>query len=162
MKNLLLLLAFVLGGVVVSVAQSDANSAVTVNMDAVEMAEKAAMADDSIEKKVCSKSGEVSYYKTSVCPASGKVSAEPVQWDEAKATFVSTKMEAGDSAKKSCSKSKKECSKSKKECSAKAMKTSASGKSCSKKCEKKCSKSSSAMKAEAKSDVNTLKASSSI
>lgn len=156
MKNLLVVFALVLGSLSFSYAQSDSNAPVTVNMEAIEMAEKAALADDSIERKVCSQSGKVSYYKNTTCPASGKVTSQRVHWDEAKATFVSAKMEAGASTK-TCTKA------AKKECSANAVKTSTSKKQCAKKCKKTCSKkSASSMKAEAKSDVETLKSSSNI
>jgi len=58
-----------------------------ISMDAVAVA-KAAALDDSIERKVCDKSGKVSYHQKAVCPASGKVSMKEVQYDAATAKFV--------------------------------------------------------------------------
>lgn len=112
-------------------------------------AEKAAAADDSIEKSVCAHSGKVSYYKKSVCPMSGKVSKQAVEWNQAEAKFVSLNSENAHrkrTKKKSCCSGKK-------------------NKSCSKKCAKTCAKSKKSADAsnnlteEAKKDVKILKSS---
>lgn len=78
-------------------------------------AAKAASMDDTIEERVCEKSGKVSYHQKSVCEKSGKVSYSEVQFDEASAQFVSideTEVKASSATKKACS-SKKGCCKSK-------------------------------------------------
>ncbi|HKK88579.1 MAG TPA: hypothetical protein VJ917_06990 [Saprospiraceae bacterium] len=112
-------------------------------------ADKAAAADDNIEKSVCAHSGTVSYHKTSTCPMTGKVSKQPVEWNEAEAKFVS--MSEGGSQEGSL---KNESTNGKK------------SKSCSKKCAKKCGMSKKSADAstnlteEAKKDVKVLKSSS--
>jgi hypothetical protein len=86
-------------------------------------AAKAASMDESIEKKVCEKSGKVSYHKKSVCEKSGKVSYQEVQYDEASAQFVTldeTDVKAS-SAKKSCGKKKGCCAKKAKAATGEAM-----------------------------------------
>ena len=47
-----------------------------------------ASADASIETKVCSKSGNVSYVKNSVCPTTGKATSVAVKYDEKSQKFV--------------------------------------------------------------------------
>ena len=91
----------------------------------------AAEANENIEKRVCAKSGKVSFAEKSVCPASGKVSYNEVQYctksnkfvnvspSDVQATKVS--MEEG-TAKKACSAAdKKKCAKT---CASKAKKAS--------------------------------------
>ncbi len=84
-----------------------------------EAALKAAAADATIEKKVCEKSGCVSFQRKSV-DANGTASYTAVQYDEAKAMFVDMPTEAKSEVKacckagasKSCCKGKgKSCSK---------------------------------------------------
>lgn len=75
-----------------------------ISMDGVAIA-KAAALDDSIERKVCEKSGKVSYHQKAVCPASGKVTLNEVQYDAATAKFVNmspSDMAEGSVAKKAC------------------------------------------------------------
>ena len=69
-------------------------------------AEKAAVMDDMIEKRVCDKSGKVSYHKKAVCEVSGKVSYTEVQYDEASAQFVDLK-DVSSGKKACCAKGKK-------------------------------------------------------
>ncbi len=100
-------------------------------------AEKAAEADENIEKRVCQKSGKVSFVRKSVCEKSGTVSYKSVVFDAEKGAFV-------DASKGSCSaKEKAACSKKaadKKSCDKKGDKASCcskgakSGKAC---CSKK-------------------------
>lgn len=59
-----------------------------------EAAAKAAAMDETIESKVCSKSGNVSYYKNSVCTKSGKVSSEAVKFCTTSNKFVNVSPEA--------------------------------------------------------------------
>ncbi len=63
-------------------------------------AEKAAEADENIEKRVCEKSGKVSFVKKYTCEKSGKTSYKAVVYDAEKGAFV----DAGGS---SCSGEKK-------------------------------------------------------
>ncbi len=95
---------------------------------ALASAELAAENSESIEKKVCDKTGAISFYEKSVCSKSGKVSKAEVYYDVKEASFVnvspkdvmSAEKEAKvvktstKSAKKSCSKSGKKCCASKK------------------------------------------------
>lgn len=127
-------------------AQQDDNTQLeTVTMTA----DKAASADQNIEKSVCAHSGTVSYHKTSTCPMTGKVSKQPVEWNEAEAKFVS--LSEGESQEGSL---KNESTNSKK------------SKSCSKKCAKTCGSSkksadaSTNLKEEARKDVKILSSSS--
>jgi len=93
---------------------------------AIAEAEVAAESDESIEKRVCEKSGSVSFYQKSVCEKSGKVSWNQVEYNSDSQSFTqvaSASMEKdvetgeikkGD--KKSCSKScAKKCTGEKKE-----------------------------------------------
>lgn len=73
-------------------------------------AAKAAMTDETIEKKVCEKSGKVSYQRKDVCEKTGKISYTAVQYDEAQAKFVDideSDIKASSMMKKGCSKSSK-------------------------------------------------------
>ncbi|MFT5801190.1 MAG: hypothetical protein ACI9VN_001399 [Patescibacteria group bacterium] len=90
-------------------------------------ATKVASLDGSIEKKVCEKSGSVSFVKKSVCEKSGNVSFSNVEYctksnkfvnvspSSMNAKAVNASMDA--KAKPACSKSKAACSKSKAACS---------------------------------------------
>ena len=96
---------------------------------ALSVAELAADNDETIEKKVCEYTGNVSFYKKNVCEKSGKVSMTEVQYDEEAAAFVNvspkdtdvksaevvkTSAETKVSKKKACCKGKtKSCSKTK-------------------------------------------------
>lgn len=51
-------------------------------------ADIAAEADETISKRVCEKSGAVSYYQKAVCEKSGKVSYNEVEYDEASKAFT--------------------------------------------------------------------------
>ena len=51
-------------------------------------ASEAAAADESVEERVCSDSGKVSYYQKATCPMSGKVSVSQVRYDMESAKFV--------------------------------------------------------------------------
>ena len=53
-----------------------------------EAAAKFASLDKSIETKVCSTSGKVSYVKNYVCSESGKMTSTPVEFDAATQKFV--------------------------------------------------------------------------
>ncbi len=85
-------------------------------------ADEAAKANDSIEKRVCAKSGNVSYYEKAVCAKSGKVSYEEVKYCTDSKKFVNQSPKDG------------------KVMSASAIKTSADAKAEKKACAKKCSK----------------------
>lgn len=95
-------------------------------------ADALAMADETIEKTVCSASGKVSYHQKSVCAKSGKVSTNEVMYDSAEKAFVNSETnnmvksttaevlpvaENASKDAKSCSKSSKQCAKA---CSKKA------------------------------------------
>ncbi len=86
-------------------------------------AEKAAAADENIEKRVCEKSGKVSFVRKSVCEKSGTVSYKPVIYNAEKGAFV-------DAPQKSCSaKEKAACAKKGKSCS-KGAKDASNAKAC--------------------------------
>lgn len=84
-------------------------SADAVDVDAV--AAKFASENESIERRVCAKSGKVSYFETSVCAKSGNTSVSEVAWDADNAKFVNMSPSDNAPAKKSCSKSKASCAK---------------------------------------------------
>ena len=94
-------------------------------------AAKAASLDPTIEKKVCSKSGKVSFVKNTTCATTGKVTAHEVEYCSKSGKFVNV----SPSGKAACTKGKKAaCSKT---TGAKATKVStAKKKSCSKTCTK--------------------------
>lgn len=71
---------------------------------AVMAASEAASKDESIEARTCEKSGNVSYYKMSACPVTGKVSYKEVEFDESKGQFVNAS--PSEMKKASCTKSK--------------------------------------------------------
>ncbi len=96
-------------------------------------AEKAAQADENIEKRVCQKSGKVSFVRKSVCQKSGNISYKPVVFDAEKGAFVDASSSCSAKEKAACSKKagdKKACSKKDKACCSKGAK---SGKACCKK-----------------------------
>ncbi len=74
-------------------------------------ASKLAANDASIEKKVCEKSGKVSYMRKATCEKSGKTSFTPVQYDAGSKKFVNVAPAASDvqlvsgGEKKMCAKS---------------------------------------------------------
>lgn len=148
MKNLLFVFAFVLAvgsinaqkvcskseakacakaGVTCIIMEDGAKTDVA---SALAAAELAADNNEHVEKKVCSKSGSISFFKSSTCAVSGKVSKEEVLYDVKSASFVNvspkdmisdneaqiiktSKEEAGTKAK-TCAKSGKKCCASKK------------------------------------------------
>lgn len=89
-------------------------------------ASEAAKADESIEERVCSKSGNASYYQKAECPMSGKVSYTQVRYDMESSKFVNvapSDEKAKEAKLKECSKAKAtSCKKEVK--SAKVVKTS--------------------------------------
>ncbi len=133
MKKLFLLLLFVGLAGLTAQAQSchggkkASAEATTISQDqspeVLAAAEKAAEADKNIEKRVCEKSGKVSFVRKYTCEKSGKVSYKAVVFDAEKGAFIdagpsscsgaekaSCSEKAGD--KKSCSKAEKaSCSK---------------------------------------------------
>lgn len=84
-------------------------SADAVDVDAV--AAKFASENENIERRVCEKSGKVSYFETSVCQYSGAKKVNEVSWDAETSKFVNVSPSDNASAKKSCSKSKAACAK---------------------------------------------------
>lgn len=52
------------------------------------MAESIAEQDENIEKRVCSKSGSISYYEKNTCEKSGKVTYNQVEFDQESSSFV--------------------------------------------------------------------------
>lgn len=90
-----------------------------------EKAMKAAAMDETIETKVCEKSGKVCFLRKSE-NADGTTTSTEVSYDEATASFVALPASSDDatSAKKSCSKDKACCAKgAKKGCCSKAKGT---------------------------------------
>ena len=73
------------------------------------VAAKAASLDNSIEKRVCSKSGTVSYVKKNVCSVSGKVSYADVEYCIKSSKFVNVSPSAAKT--KTCTKGKAACTK---------------------------------------------------
>jgi hypothetical protein len=94
MKKLLLMCVVMLGFVGLSQAQTKACSKADKKACAKACAKtskaaaKLASLDDSIEQKVCEKSGSVSYVRKSVCETSGNVSYESVEYDSMLGKFV--------------------------------------------------------------------------
>ncbi len=70
---------------------SKKSASLTKVASAVMTADLAAEADETIEKRVCSKSGAESFYQTYTCPESGKVSHKEVEFDADAQEFVSVK-----------------------------------------------------------------------
>lgn len=76
-------------------------------VDADAFAAKFASENENIERRVCAKSGSVSYFETSVCAKSGAKKVSEVQWDAAAAKFVNTSPSDAGAEKKACSKDAK-------------------------------------------------------
>ncbi len=99
-------------------------------------ADAVADANEMIEKRVCEKSGSVSYFEKAVCAKSGKVSFNEVSFDAESKSFVNVspkdasevkgELKKISSEKKSCAKT---CSKAEKKACAKMSKA-----ECAKKC----------------------------
>lgn len=91
MKKLFLLFALVsfaaLGTVEAQCHGKKSATATEVNTND-EAAAKLASMDETIERRVCEKSGNVSYWQKSVCEKSGNVSFSQVSYDTAEGTFV--------------------------------------------------------------------------
>ncbi len=116
-------------------AATSANAAETVDATAVAAmyreADAAAESDEAVEKRVCSKSGSVTYHQKSVCEKSGKESWSEVSYDGDLKKFVSSTTEVSEGEAKACcvgkavkgdcckGKTKASCSKNKKSCSKK-------------------------------------------
>ena len=64
----------------------------TIVASAISEAELLAAKSPNIEKKVCSKSGKVSFLQKNVCSKSGSVSYEDVQYDAKSQSFVGSAM----------------------------------------------------------------------
>ena len=145
MKKLVFLFAFVMAAGMVSAQTADVkkscsktcaktcaskkSASVSIDGDtkvasAESAAELAASNDESIEKKVCDVTGNISYYKKSTCEHSGAVKMTEVKYDESSNSFVNVSPSDVMSA----------------EAEAKVVKTSSTEKSktCAKSCAKKC------------------------
>ncbi len=85
-------------------AKKNASSASTeVSSDYAHTVAAAAEMDETIEKRVCEKSGNVSYERKNVCSTSGKVSYTSVQFDASTKKFVNVSpSDAKASGKKAC------------------------------------------------------------
>lgn len=105
-------------------AKKDAKSCSASSAAVSEAALKAAEADATIEKKVCEKSGKVSFQRKST-DAAGTVTYNDVVFDEGKAMFVSADGSSMSDSKKSCTggESKACCKKGAKSCCKKGAKT---------------------------------------
>jgi len=78
--------------------------------DAETFAMNAALEDETVERKVCSASGKVSYHQSSTCAKSGAVSVNEVKWCTNSNKFVNVSPSAATG--KTCSKgAKAACSK---------------------------------------------------
>jgi hypothetical protein len=99
-KALLIIGLFVFAGTANIFAQSETSNAEDGIENVAVIADKAAAEDENIEKKVCQKSGKVSYVRKDVCEKSGKVSYTNVSYDAAVGKFVS--LEASAKEGKSC------------------------------------------------------------
>lgn len=88
MKKLVLLFAFFSVCTFAVNAQTCSKKAAAMKTANMEAAAKLASADDSIEQRVCEKSGAVSYVQKSTCPMSGKVSYADVEYSAAEGKFV--------------------------------------------------------------------------
>ncbi len=108
-------------------------------VDAEAFAAKAASLDENIDRKVCEKSGKVSYFQSSTCAKSGATKVSEVQWCTNSNKFVNMSPSSND--KKSCAKSCAKGAKGKAGCSKGAKATSVSAKKgcCAKgTCQKAC------------------------
>ncbi|MCB9309900.1 MAG: hypothetical protein H6567_07585 [Lewinellaceae bacterium] len=104
MKQFLFLLSFIVLGAMTANAQctksaskaccAKKSASANASADATDVAayvmaaDKAAEGNENIEKRVCEKSGNVSYYEKSVCPMSGNVSWNEVKFDSQTSTFT--------------------------------------------------------------------------
>lgn len=88
-----------------------AKSGKTAVAGVVMTASDAAKADESVEERVCAKSGSTSYYQKAECPISGKVTYSQVEFDEASAKFVNLAPSDMKSEKKACDKKSTTCTK---------------------------------------------------
>lgn len=105
MKNALLIIGlFVFAGTANIFAQAEKTSSDESLENVAMLADKAAAADDNIEKKVCEHSGKVSYVRKDVCEKSGKVSYTDVTYDATAGKFVS--LESAEKGKACGSKAK--------------------------------------------------------
>ena len=107
--------------------------------DAEAFAAKAASLDETVERKVCEKSGKVSYFQSATCEKSGATKVSQVQWCTNSNKFVN--MSPSGEAKKSCAakcakgaKGKAGCSKGTKATSVSAKKGCCSSGTCQKAC----------------------------
>lgn len=108
-------------------------------VDTDAFAAEAALLDEAVERKVCGKSGKVSYYQSSTCAKSGATKVSEVQWCTNSNKFVNMSPSGKD--KKSCAKSCAKGAKGKAGCSKGAKATSVSAKKgcCAKgTCQKAC------------------------
>jgi len=163
MKNILFLFLFVFSASIVSAqtctkakkasdkascaktCASKKSASLTKVASAVMTADLAAEADESIEKRVCSKSGAESFYQTYTCSETGKVSHKEVEYDADTQTFVNVKSAMKEStpvkiapAKEACGTTcAKDCCKAKDGKVKSAVKT-ATAKKCAKTCKKTC------------------------
>ncbi len=119
---------------------------------------KAASMDANIEKRICEKSGDVSFVRKSTCSVSGETKYTNVQYDSDSKKFVnvSPTHTSGKAAKKACAPGDKKGSCTGK---AKATKTSASASTkkacCSKEAQAACSKKSASASAVKKTTTAT-------
>lgn len=77
--------------------------------DVETFAMNAALEDETVDRKVCAKSGKVSYHQSSTCAKSGAVSVNEVKWCTNSNKFVN--MSPSAATGKSCAKSAKSCAK---------------------------------------------------
>lgn len=160
MKQFLLLFAFIACGTIA--AQAQCGHAAKTSSAAVETAAvdnnvvlAALEADDSVEKRVCAKSGTVSYARKSVCATSGKVSYSDVEYCTKSAKFVNVSPSEKAACAKKCSKGKAMSTSSKAACS----KTAGSKKACAKDAKSgACCKSKAGAKASSASAANEVRA----
>jgi len=94
---------------------SNAATSVTQSADYAKTVAMAAEIDESIEKKVCAYSGNVSYQRKNVCSTSGKVSFTSVEYDAASKKFVNVSPSGASTGKKAncAAKCAKTCTKAK-------------------------------------------------
>ena len=83
--------------------KGSASASVEKTSDLAKTVAAAAELDESVEQKVCAKSGNVSYVRKNVCEKSGKVSYADVEYDAATAKFVNVSpSDAKAKGKKGC------------------------------------------------------------
>ncbi|MCC6816858.1 MAG: hypothetical protein IT267_10640 [Saprospiraceae bacterium] len=98
------------GGAKKSCSKSSQASNLKADEAYVLAASDAAAKDASIEKRVCEKSGKVSFFRNTT-DASGATASTEVMFDQGTATFVNSSSTSG--KKSCCSKGSKSCSKDK-------------------------------------------------